>query len=193
MRSFLTYIQALLRISRKSYERAELTESIVTALIGLVLVLLAAWGLITETSHSHAAVWIGGVGFILLFFFMAPFRVYLEHQKEIRELEDRLADGINRRSVRDALTDFMTEGKALLVRCDDLKRPAPSGEEAGIWVGKVSGWLEIRLEKSYAGRFNDPSDIPLQTIPLKDEHRRNLYQAVRFRLARLNEFIKEFR
>src|SRR3989442_9087871 len=87
MERITQYLRALLRVSAKSYESGELVESILTALLGLCLVVLTAWGVIINSEVGHIAAWIGGVGFVLLFVFVAPFRLWLAETKKVEVFE----------------------------------------------------------------------------------------------------------
>lgn len=85
---FWQYLLALAKFSRKDFERAEAWEVVVTSVIGLLLMVLTVVGYLGRDRIGEAPAWVSGIAFILLFFFVAPFKAWLSATRKIEEFEE---------------------------------------------------------------------------------------------------------
>ena len=167
-------------------------------LIIITLVVLASLGqikIITDELYMFIATGIALVLLIPLLFIVNCFRaapyLYFDQQKKIDSLTEQLLSKQNKRCIRDKLSEFIIEGKKLIVCCDDETKLLPN-DEVTLWEDNIIKFLRENLENSFIARFKTPSGEPIN-IPSTSTQHRELWNGIRFRLTRLVQFIEEYR
>jgi hypothetical protein len=136
--------------------------------------------------HLPLAWWLLGLALIFAGgIFEASFRLSRETHDEIASFAN------NRKSIRNSLTSLYLDGQSIMQKCLDQQLEPPH-VEANDWAKKVESFLSETLEGSYVARFRDNSDImDVRPVGQFSQDSINLWRAVRSRIIRMNEFIKE--
>lgn len=94
-----------------------------------------------------------------------------------------------RKRIRRRLGLFLQEGDNIRVQCANQKQPPPE-KEALEWAEKVAIYLVRYLGEEYRARFYNSDGLPMAATSLSGEYAR-IQSFVRFRIARLHQFIAE--
>lgn len=154
---------------------------------GKKMVLGDDWiSIVTVGLESAAVAWV--VIFIFRLVFVSPYKLW----KEAREKIDQMTPFKTSKEIRIKLGAFLEEGGNIIDACFNESDPAPIAK-AEAWDATVSSYLREALDESYVNRFGNSSGIPMTTCSLHLPDHRNIYGQLYTRLARLQEFIAEFR
>jgi hypothetical protein len=165
------YLLEFLRRLKKHFADAIMGATVTGIAIAVV-------ALVTSLPH-----WIWAMVLMGAFFFAAYAAWREEYLKN--STRDKEAD------TRDQLGVFILEGQALLVRCSKENEPPP-GEEVNEWAQQVETFLGQTLARSYIARFRNGAGLPMAANFINSIPHRNLWAAVRLRLARLEQFSQEY-
>jgi|GEM_PF-3002155 len=86
---------------------------------------------------------------------------------------------------REKITSFVAEGHQLVSRLDEEKLPI---EEINNWASNVENYLRLKLDESFASRFNDFSGMVFYGNGSEKSKHKN---AIDGHLRRLNQFLAE--
>ena len=159
------------------------------AMSGPLSVPLAVVGYIVQNEVAKFALFATA----LLCAIFASYWVWKVEREARIKAENEINIRRNRKNIRVALGGFLTEGQALMSRCDDVTTPPPN-EDADSWGQKVEVFLLDNFDESYVARFRDGTGVPLAARVSREQPSLphvNLWSALRIRVFRLQEFIKE--
>ena len=149
-----------------------------------------------DNFYSYVAFVIVFLALVVSFFIINCFRaapqLYSDQQRKIDSFTEQLSNKQNKLYIRDKLSEFMIEGKKLMNLCDDETKPPPN-DEVTLWEDNIIKFLRENLENSFIARFRNPAGIPMETSSISSIQHRELWNGIRFRLARLDQFIEEYR
>jgi hypothetical protein len=106
----------------------------------------------------------------------------------LQEITERLK---KRPEVRETLGLFILEGQELINRCAD-ERQRPPYEEFVKWAQKTEEFLRDHLDDMHTARFRSVEGLPVTATSIVSIEHRSLWTNLHARLARLQEFIKEY-
>lgn len=92
--------------------------------------------------------------------------------------------------IRIGLADFLAEGEGISNELTD-DNVAKEEARANEWLGRLQTYLKNNLDESYVTRLNNNSDAPSTIRTGIQQRTQNLWQGLRFRLVRINQFIAE--
>lgn len=121
----------------------------------------------------------------------ASFSVWRRERQAVVALSARGEQREHRRKVRLVLAAFLSDGQELMQRCGDEKVPAPEND-ANEWAIKAEKFFSENMDDSFVARFRDSSGIPISATTIFSIPHRQLWSGIRVRVARLQEFIREF-
>lgn len=89
-----------------------------------------------------------------------------------------------------SLGKFMQMGQEIVYACCEEQSPPPM-EAFQHWAAVTEEFLRSELGQSYVARFHDSSGLSMQACTIVSVPHRNIWAALRNRMARLNEFLAE--
>jgi hypothetical protein len=111
---------------------------------------------------------------------------------QYKVFSEKTADATRRRDIQESLGSFIQVGNELMRRCADPTQEVPL-EEANKWADNVEAFLLNRLGRSYVFRFRDATGVvSMRLNSAKDEEHQNVWFGIYVRVARLEEFSREF-
>ncbi len=93
VRNILLYIAELSRVTKDAFERRELVNTAMSALVALLVVWVTVQGLEQIPGigvEAHEKTWISGLWLIVFFLVVAPYHLWREQRKKIESFEDKL-------------------------------------------------------------------------------------------------------
>jgi hypothetical protein len=99
---------------------------------------------------------------------------------------------VYKRGIRQDLGQFLEEGQQIEVKCANQKEDAPI-QEAEEWAERVATYLAQELGEDYAISFYSSDGLPVGFSSISSLQHRKVSGFIGNRLARLNEFLREFR
>ena len=134
-----------------------------------------------------------GVASVIIGFLLAPYWIYKDSKTDNDKLKARLEDKTQRRAIRDAIAEFLTEGQTIKTRCGGVNAPSPR-EDFICWMARVEKYLETHLERSYRASFCSSDGLALMdTSYIMSTTHKELDGAIAARLECLNQFLTELR
>jgi hypothetical protein len=96
------------------------------------------------------------------------------------------------RRIRRQLGAFLLEGQALQKRCAEESSPPPEADTQA-WAQRTEAFLEKELGTDYVASFRSGADLPMVAVAISSTPHRNLWGAIRIRVARLEQFLQQLR
>lgn len=87
---------------------------------------------------------------------------------------------------------FLIEGQQLHTQCHDEKQPPPI-EETNDWLQRVHDYLADHLGDDYVATFHNEAGLPSGYTTISSMEHSGVAGAIKFRLARLQQFLDELR
>ncbi|OFW33905.1 MAG: hypothetical protein A3J28_18580 [Acidobacteria bacterium RIFCSPLOWO2_12_FULL_60_22] len=113
-------------------------------------------------------------------------------QTELARLRAELENREKRRGISEWLARALENGNALLTRCVRERCSEDVEKVVNDWDNETATFIQNNLGVAHLARYRDFSGLPLSGVPVGFPlARTGLYNRIRGRLARLNEFLRE--
>ncbi len=169
----------------------DLWSSVFGAALGTIVHLVPEWG---DTVSSYLWLVPTGVAVAVVSarLIAAPYWIAREDQTKIAGLEAERIDRAKKEDMRNTIGGFINEAVAIIDRSRDQTTPPPK-DDANAWFGRVLHFLENTpgLGVSYIARLNNAEVLPMMTSSIMSKEHNQLSGALRYRVARLNQFLAE--
>lgn len=121
---------------------------------------------------------------------IAQFLAFHGLREQRDKLKKQLDDKSRKRAIREALGEFLEEGRLLQRQCGN-ERETPPNEEADDWAARTEAYLSEHRGQSYVSRFRSGAGLPMTMNSIASVPHRNVWGYIHIRLSRLQQFIAE--
>jgi hypothetical protein len=132
------------------------------------------------------------MAFVAVWF--AAYRVWKTERERALDAEAKRLTRAKVDAIKEALARFLEEGDAIRRQCakEDQPPPTKKGQE---WLDRLVKYITATdgLGASYVARLHSSAGLPAGMTTIQSQPHSNLHSNIRFRLARLHEFLSEIR
>ena len=169
----------------------DLVSGFAGAAVALVTHFAPAWAPTVSALSWQIPIW-AALAVIVVRLVLAPYWMHQEDAVKMGQLEDLRLTQDRRRAIRNRLGEFMDRGRELadLAAKQDLPPPETEGNK---WLQDLTQFLDNTdgLGPAYVARLNNSNGLPVMHSSIISEPHRKISLGLRFRLARLEQFLQE--
>mgnify|MGYP001601532353 CR=1 FL=1 len=127
-------------------------------------------------------------GMAIIFLFVAAFLAWRDEYHKVLTRQQK-------RIIRDGLAGFHERGISICLACERMDTVSDQElyDRFAVWDSEAQAYLQGNLDRSYMTRFNNPVGLNLQYSMLHTQGRTNTWRYVANRIARLQQFMDDYR